>query len=270
MEIRIFDVGHGFCAYVVADNGNVMLFDAGHNTETGFKPSSWLLSNRCTGIEHLVITNYDQDHVSDLHNIYQNPLLPIRVLYRNRAIDPEQLRRMKEAVGPIYAGMDALLRMSSDYTASVTTAPELPNIEFATFCNPYPEFADTNNLSLVSFIHYGDLNMVLPGDLEKGGWRKLLNNVSFCRHLSRVNFFVASHHGRISGYCEEVFDLCKPDLVIISDEYVHYDTQETNYRKHAKGIPWDNGTRYVLTTRKDGRILITHRLGANIRVETSK
>jgi len=31
MEIKIFDVSHGFCALLVADNGNVALFDAGHN-----------------------------------------------------------------------------------------------------------------------------------------------------------------------------------------------------------------------------------------------
>lgn len=270
MHISIFDVGHGFCAYLVADNSNVMLFDGGHNSETGWRPSSWLMDNRCTGIEYLVITNYDQDHVSDLHNIYGNSRLPISVLYRNNSVDSQTLRSMKQAVGPIYPGMEALLRMMSAYTGAVTAPPELPNIEFATFFNRYPDFQDTNNLSLVSFIHYGGLHLIVPGDLEEQGWLKLLRDASFRKHLSLVNYFVASHHGRASGYCEEVFDLCRPELVIISDEYLHYDTQDTNYRKHARGVRGDGGMRYVLTTRKDGRILISHTLGSNISVETTK
>ena len=59
MKIQIFDVQHGFCAYLVADNGNVMLFDCGHNDTTGFHPSKYLLGCGCTGIERFFITNYD-------------------------------------------------------------------------------------------------------------------------------------------------------------------------------------------------------------------
>ena len=51
MRIHIFDVSHGFCALLVADNGNVMLFDCGHNETTGFRPSKYLTDSGCFGIE---------------------------------------------------------------------------------------------------------------------------------------------------------------------------------------------------------------------------
>jgi len=80
--------------------------------------------------------------------------------------------------------------------------------------------------------------------------------------LAKVKIFVASHHGRESGYCPEVFDLCAPEIVIISDEGIQYETQEHAYGDHAKGIRW-NGTdiRRVLTTRKDGTLVITKEVG---------
>ena len=39
---RIFDVTHGFCAYIVADGGDALLIDCGYNTENGFHPSDYL------------------------------------------------------------------------------------------------------------------------------------------------------------------------------------------------------------------------------------
>lgn len=257
MEIRIFDVEHGFCAYVIADNGNVVLIDCGHNQTTGFRPSAYLPANGCNGIERFVVSNYDEDHLSDLPRLRQR--LPIQILHRNRSVTASQLRALKLRAGPIRPGVESLLDMIETYTADVTNPPEFPEIELAFFCNNYTTFEDTNNLSLVTFLHYHDVHVVFPGDLEKAGWRALLNQQSFINHLRRVNLFVASHHGRESGYCAEVFDYCQPELVIISDESIQYVTQESAYGRHARGIRWGDSRRYMLTTRSDGMITIRQR-----------
>ncbi len=266
MEIRIFDVAHGFCAYVIADNGNVMLIDCGHNDQTGFRPSNYLTANGCTGIERLIISNYDEDHLSDLPNIRQQ--LPIQILHRNKSITADELRSLKLRAGPIQPGMVTLLDMITTYTSDVVNPPDFPGIEIATFSNSYPTFQDTNNLSLVTFLHYRNIHIIFPGDLEKAGWRELLNQQSFVEHLRRVSLFVASHHGRESGYYAEIFDYCHPELVIISDESIQYETQETEYQRHAGGIRWGDGHRYVLTTRNDGMITIRQREGENPQVST--
>lgn len=267
MEIRIFDVEHGFCAYIVADNGNVMLIDCGHNEKTGFRPSNYLPATGCSGIECFIVSNYDEDHLSDLPRLRQR--LPIQILRRNRSIDVNELRRLKLRAGPIGSGMESLLDMIRTYTADVTNPPEFPQIEMAFFCNRYPTFEDTNNLSLVTFLHYCNVHIVFPGDLEKAGWLALLGQQTFGEHLGQVNLFVAPHHGRESGYCVKVFDYCQPELVIISDESIRYDTQETEYRRHTSGIRWGDGYRYVLTTRNDGMITIRQRPGENPRVCTA-
>lgn len=245
-----------------------MLFDCGHNEQTGFRPSEYLVSTGCTGIEKLVIQNYDQDHVSDLPNVISN--IPVEVLVRNKSVSASQLQTIKELNGPLTTAMKAAIGMHSSYNQPVTNPPHFPNIEFETFHNPYPHFTDTNNLSLVSFIHYDGMGIIFPGDLEKEGWERLLQNPSFCDHLRRTTIFIASHHGRINGYCAEVFNFCTPEIVIISDKEIVHETQKQRYGQHATGIPWDNGQkRYVLTTRSDKTITIRKQIGQGGRVSTN-
>ena len=164
--------------------------------------------------------------------------------------------------------MQAAIDLHADYVHEVTNPPVFPNIEFECFCNSYPTFTDTNNLSLVAFLHYDGMSIVFPGDLEKAGWQELLKLEIFQNHLSRVNIFVASHHGRENGYCEDVFNYCTPEIVIISDKEVVHETQKNKYANHAIGIPWNGGPerRYVLTTRSDGLITITKQIGSGYNI----
>ena len=113
MIIKIFYVSHGSCAYLVADNGNVMLFDCGHNERTGFRPSLYLQRAGCTAIERFFVTNYDQDHISDLPNLIDS--IPIKILHRNESLSTETLRNIKEQDGPLSTEMKALLSLASSH-----------------------------------------------------------------------------------------------------------------------------------------------------------
>lgn len=267
MEIKIFDVEHGFCAYIVADNGNMILVDCGHNELTNFRPSSFLTANHCSGIEELIVTNFDNDHLSDLPNLRQN--LPVHSLRRNKSISADQLKELKRKSGGIMPGVASMIDMMSTYTSPLGSPIDFSGIEVKSFHNNYPNFDDTNNLSLVTFLNYRDIRVVFPGDLEKAGWEALLMNDAFKEYLRGVNIFIASHHGRESGYCKDVFKYCKPVIVIISDEEIKYDTQEEiDYSNHASGIPWNGGHRYVFTTRKDGMIRIWQNADDSAMIDT--
>jgi beta-lactamase superfamily II metal-dependent hydrolase len=268
VEINILDAAHGFCAYIVADNRNVILIDCGKNEETGFEPSRYLAGRGCRVVELFIVSNYDEDHLSDLPNLRNK--IRIERLLRNKSISGDELRRLKLEAGPLGPGMEALLGMIGNYITTPAQPIDFDGIERKTFYNEFPTFPDTNNLSVVTFLHYLGTHIVFPGDLEKAGWLALLEQSEFQRELEKTNFLVASHHGRESGYCEEVFGYCQPNLVIVSDEDVKYDTQKTPYRKHATGVPWSDGTtRYVLTTRNDGKITISQMPGEKIKVTTA-
>ena len=255
MRFTIHDVGHGFCAHLKHDNGNVMLWDCGHKADPEFRPSQFLPASGVRTVHHMFITNYDEDHISDLPNLRR--AVHINILHRNRSITPAQLKRLKEESGPISSAMESFLSMHESYTRDVTDPPSFPNVHFETFCCTYPkDFLDTNNLSCVTFLETPMSNFVIPGDLERPAWQKLLQDQNFCNRLRRVSVFIASHHGRTSGYCREVFDYCSPAVVIFSDGPKKFATQEETdtYAAHVSGVDFNGRRRRVLTTRSDRSI----------------
>lgn len=262
MEIRIFDVEHGGCALVTADTGTRILIDCGHNSTTGWRPSAYLRTLGVTHLEQLIVTNYDEDHVSDLENLAQT--VSIGFLLSNPSVSGSDLRKLKRRNG-IGRGIDTLAHMKSNVFgppgAIVGGGPNFGNLSLRYFHNIYPsDFDDENNLSLVVILKAYRLTICFPGDMEVTGWKSLLRNPVFVQAIGEVNFFVASHHGRENGCCAELFSQTRlyPEVVAISDSGIQYATQETVswYRARVKGINLNGERRHVLTTRRDGRMLV--------------
>lgn len=253
MKFTIHNVGHGGCITLLHENRNSMMWDCGHRDS--YRPSSFLPQKGINKIDIFFVTNYDEDHISDLPYLRQKISLPL--LYRNRSIDASNLYALKKKNGPISHAMESMLDMIQTYTCdSHQTLPSFPDVKFTTYFNTFNQFNDTNNCSLITFINCRGLKYVIPGDIEKDGWLKLLEQRSFQAELRDVKIFIASHHGRESGYCENVFDLCSPLVVIFSDDNIKYATQEmsSTYARHCSGIQFNNQKRYVLSTRKDGSL----------------
>ena len=251
MKFEILNVEHGFAAYAIAADNSVLLFDCGYSSTC--RPSEYLWRQGIKVIHRLFVTNYDEDHIGDLPTLRK--WFNIEILTRNPSVNSVQLRNMKAP--PISPAMNTLIEMIDNFTGEVSIEKlEPPGVKIRMFWNFYPTFKDTNNLSLLAFLDLGDVSFVLPGDLERSGWLELLKDSNVCELLRGVNVFVASHHGRESGYCREVFDYCSPQFVIMSDGPVQYDTQEMAgvYGQHATGGWFGNQARKVLTTRKDGNI----------------
>jgi beta-lactamase superfamily II metal-dependent hydrolase len=272
MKLQIFDVEHGACALLSTVNGCHALIDCGHNAKSGWHPSSALPAMGVTRIDELFITNYDEDHVNDLPNLRKTTI--IGILIRNPTVSSSQLLQLKSEDCMPGKGMQELIAMTSAYNFPVSAQPNWAEVTFERYWNNYPiDFTDENNLSMALFVHHPQISILFPGDLEKAGWRKLLQNPSFVASLKRVHVLVASHHGRENGCCEELFSMTSwsPQVVVISDDYQQYDTQETTnwYRARSFGIPFFGEKRHVFTTRRDGTIYIeANSLGAT--VDTSR
>jgi len=253
MKLTVHDVGHGLCISLIHDNGNVMLWDCGHSERN--RPSQFLTSEGIREVGRFFVTNYDEDHISDLPDLRK--AVRVSILVRNTSISVDQLRVLKRQSGPISPAMESMLEMMETYTSPGAQDPAFPIVEWQTFCNKYrSEFSDTNNISLVTFLDCCGSGFLIPGDIEMAGWKELLKRDEFKRALGNVHYFIASHHGRENGYCQEIFNYCKPKAFIFSDSEIKYATQEMAaiYSKHASGITFNDEKRYVLSTRKDGYI----------------
>lgn len=265
MYLRIFDVEHGACAMVFAPSGQrIAMIDSGDNSTTGWRPSTFIKHGlKRDVLDYLFITNADQDHISDLDGLWVQGIA-VKVLYRNRSPEPSILRRIKEAVCGLFGltkDMKRYLHIHETYNGPVE-APfdtSMDGVTCEVFCNKYPRFDDTNNLSLVVFITYGDFTICFPGDLKEDGWLALLENPQFVAALKRTTILVASHHGRADGYCAEIFKYFTPRAVVISDKSIEHQTQiEVDYgnvvAENGVVVKNEPRRRHVLTTRRDGDI----------------
>ncbi|MGO4379761.1 ComEC/Rec2 family competence protein [Pseudoduganella sp. RAF53_2] len=264
MVVRIFDVEHGQCAMIAhhenGQMGALAMVDCG--CTANWRPSAFIKNVlRRERVDYLFITNADQDHMSDLDGLWEAGV-DVSVLFRNSTYTADQIRAIKRESGPLSRDAERYASMAETFNADVSRPfnESMGGITVKTFRNSYPEFEDTNNLSLVAFFEFAGWVILFPGDLEVAGWRALLKNAEFCRMLKRTNIFVASHHGRQSGFCDEVFNHANPDAFVISDKSKVHTTQETlpDYRnvvdKKGLFVRTTGKTRHVLTTRRDGTI----------------
>lgn len=257
MILEVFDVEHGACALVTTSNGRRIMIDCGHNARTGWRPGTFLVGAGIPRLDRLFITNYDEDHVSGIRDLFAN--VWVQALFRNPSVRPSDIRDLKSDEG-MGLGIDTLVRSIEGHFTAPAPVDDFGDTHFTCYWNNYDPlfgFVDENNLSLVTFVTCGVHKIIFPGDMEKAGWRRLLQNPAFVNELAGVDVFVASHHGRENGYCEEVMQLCRSiSVVVISDKHKGHQTQETvpQYRRHAAGIYFPNGKRHVLTTRRDSSI----------------
>jgi beta-lactamase superfamily II metal-dependent hydrolase len=254
MYLQVFDVEHGACSLITCDDYARVMVDAGHSSNLGWSPGTFLRQHNITTLEMLVVTNYDEDHVSGLPDLRSN--VHIGWLSRNKSVQSSTIKNLKSDTG-FGPGIESLMQMIDSYTDAPSAQRPLP--AFAGLSreqrhNDYPVFDDENNLSVLALMTCNGVGVLFTGDLEEAGWAELLRDPAVQSMLNRTNIFMASHHGRESGINDDVFDYCTPEVVVISDCGYQYNTQETvpYYASKASGVNFRNQRRYCLTTRNDG------------------
>lgn len=267
MRLRIWDVQHGACAmvqHVLGEHGGrLAMIDSGSADE--WRPSAYITQKLFRSrLDYLLITNADQDHMSDLCGL-EGEKVYVDTLIRNPSYSGRQMRDIKAQSGPV--SNDAKWYVGAcDRYDTPTSLPfnlNMGGIQMSLFWNEYPTFTNTNDLSLVVFIKYGNFKILFPGDLEKGGWRALLGRQDFRAELCSTDVLVASHHGRESGFCEDIFHYFTPSVVVVSDKPIQHETQKIvpDFRRVVRNqgvrVRTTNRDRHVLTTRRDGWIQFT-------------
>lgn len=273
--LQIFNVDHGQCALLTLPSvtgTKRILIDCGHSTDLDGKPwypGEHLSSLGVKYIDMLVCTNYDEDHASGYPDL-KNREIVIGCILGNPTVSPETIIHLKTDDG-MGLGIEAIAATlaARNQIGWRQTVPLIPGVDIRWTYNPYPFFNDENNLSLVLTLDIHGIRFMFPGDMEKQGWEHMLATYPpFRSTVAGVNVLIAAHHGRENGVCKDIFNIheCKPNLVVISDDYKQYNTQETTnfYAGKALGISGYRGApgmRYVLTTRRDGEIRFSFRSG---------
>jgi beta-lactamase superfamily II metal-dependent hydrolase len=281
LVLRIWDVEHGACAMLRHSRdgyaGRLAMIDSGDSA--GWTPSAFIRHTlKRSTLDYLFITNADQDHISDLDGLWKTGL-HIPVWYRNPSVSADTFLQIKQQSGPLTTDAWRYWATLNTHNAPVSEPFDnnMGGITSRAFWNKYPQMTSTNDLSLVVFISFGSFTILFPGDLERAGWLALLCDPQFCQELSKTTILVASHHGRENGYCEEVFNFCRPQAVVMSDKPIVHDTQlmaavyhSEVVKHHVNGVivATTRKRRHVLTTRRDGHIQFEVDSAGNFEITT--
>lgn len=261
--LQFFNVDHGACSLLTlpTTQGNKhVLIDCGHSFD--YKGGPWypaehLLSNGIKHLDLLIVTNFDEDHVSGAPNMVDNEI-SVACILGNPSVPAEAIEYLKSEDG-MGDGIRVIVNSLADRRSKgkLQTPPNIPGLDLAWFWNSWPHWDTENNLSLVVHMSIHGFNFLFTGDMERDGFENLLRYRPFANLMSGIDVLVAPHHGRENGKCEKMFDEhgCRPALVVISDCAKQYQSQETvpYYYSKARGIQnfRTKGPRYVLTTRRD-------------------
>lgn len=244
MQIIIFNVGFGSCAFLKTSNNKTVLFDCASSED--FSPAHTLEFwgiNKEKRLDKLIISHPHNDHISGLTDVRKlnNP----RMLQRNKgAIIDKLLPQSNERTESLKSFLD----MNDSYNSKISASDEAEPITnwgdvlIKSFsCKPEhidaTSFNDMNNLSLLSYVRYGDTEIVFPGDIEASGWDALLEHTDILKYVgkSKNRILVASHHGRKSGTHTPFLTRMNPNLVIMSDKWGSESTDYETYNRYIDG-----------------------------------
>jgi glyoxylase-like metal-dependent hydrolase (beta-lactamase superfamily II) len=145
MDLKIFDVEHGACALLTCDNGARLMIDCGHNASNGWYPGTYLTGQGISQIEALAITNYDEDHVSGIANLFIN--VHVLSLYRNPSVSAETIYKLKSDTG-VGPGIRFLgERIKNTFTGGLADESVFQGLEIWYHYNQYPYFDDESGFS---------------------------------------------------------------------------------------------------------------------------
>lgn len=266
LHIFIHNVGHGQAVHAFTPDGQIVVIDLG--TSTDFSPLEWLSRDTKT-IDSLVVTHPHGDHIDEMLLIDKLGF-KVRQLWRPKWLPRDVVYGANQMA---YQGkLDAYFDMSNRYSSPINNEELVGNprvtggVTIEKFASRNCGTSNINNHSGVVVFEYLGARIVIPGDNEPPSWKELLKQPDFLSMVQDTHVFMASHHGRQSGYCPELFaalNKTAPRLCIISDGRV-LDTDATQrYSYHAEG--WTVGSRstanlkedrYCVTTRSDGTIHI--------------
>lgn len=271
LEIKVWDVSHGSAAWVKFPNGVNMVVDLGADGsgDLAFSPLRTMKNiHNVQQVDYAAISHGHADHLDDIFSLHQ--LFHPKVLITPRHLTDQEIRAGNQA-GDMKL-VDRYLMVRQSYTSPITpdvdaTLPtNIGGASFKFFTPCLYSKQNLNNHSLVLVISYCGMTVVIPGDNETPSWNELMKNLVFSMAVQNTTILIAPHHGREAGFCAELLDLMKPQLVVISDGDACDTSATGRYSVKATGCKIVNGlgsvdTRKCVTTRKDGHI--TLKLGMN-------
>ena len=269
MILKVFDVSQGSCNFIISPNGKTEVVDFG--TETNWSPINHIFSQYIGDggvLDRLVLTHHHGDHMSDWASLkHRSVNLVLRRHLVGRYEEACQSSNMPDGQR-IAKDFDSHFSTYNSDPSPIEISPDSWGVKIHHISLPV-EVADevsstdnatANNCSFLRLYDHAGTKILLAGDMETEGMKRLLaDNPQFKALLRGVGVLVAPHHGHKSGFRMELMAaIGRPKIVIASMKTgnQHVDSRYSS-EEFVQGVRVQNsGIRRLLTTRQDGAITV--------------
>ena len=199
LEVHYIDVGQG-SATLIKSGDHAMLIDAG-DSDQGTKLQLYLTKQGVEGLDYLVLTHPDADHIGGAPVIITKFGIG-QLFLSNYEKDNKTTQKVRDAMQ--YKGLTASdCQVGDTYT--------LGNASF-TILAPVKEYADSNNASIALMVQNGNNRFLFTGDCEAEAEADLIASGA---DLS-ADVYLAGHHGSDTASSQAFMDAVSPTYAVIS------------------------------------------------------
>ena len=201
--VTVLDVGQG--QSVLVRSGYLVLVDCGGDSrdDPGDVAANYLQSVGRSDIELLVVTHYHADHASGIPQLLRRigvGEIALPDVEKDSPLRAEIIAAAGEKGIPV-----RFVREEEQFhlTREGDTVTVLP---------PMAEEGTANELGLTVLVSHKTLDVLITGDMEAEGERRLVETAD----LPDVEVLVAGHHGSNTSNTRELLETVRPELALIS------------------------------------------------------
>lgn len=226
LTVTFLDVGQGDCIHIETTEGNHYLVDGGSSSVSfvgTYRIIPYLKTEGAAEIEAVFITHPDEDHCNGIKELMQSG--------KEQGITVKKLYLPDIGEASRTAAYESLVSAAQENEISVgyiSKGQALLEEGFRLFClHPEKEYetGEANEFSAVLLLQFQSFQVLLTGDVEGNGERKLLQSLYETEkgEIPGISFkegsltvLKAAHHGSAGSTGEEILALLDPVYTVIS------------------------------------------------------
>lgn len=241
LTVTFFETDRGDMVLVRTPNGNSALIDGGRDPFGAVRSLDSALPFWDRSLDLLLVTHPDADHVGGLQAVierYDVTTIAEAPTTHGSTIYAAWRRAVDERGGSVTLDQGVLIALDDGVTLEVLSAGR-----------PFPD-ATINDASVVTMLRYGDVSMLLTGDITSVIERRLLDSG---RDIGATVLKVP-HHGSDTSSTGQFLDAVDPEVAIIqvgSDNRFGHPTADVLSRLEAV-VPEES----LFITSRDGDVIV--------------